>query len=535
MSIDAMLLATFMTYFEGNKQSFGEHTYSFSEDGKKEEGTNQTITNVLLTQTIWADHLNGKKGLGIVPINEKNECHFGVIDIDVYDKTTVKFLEAIDNNNLPLVPFKTKSGGLHLYMFLSNAAPANIVREIMSDFVVLLGIDFYVKSKIGHTVEIFPKQSQLTAEAKGSWINLPYYNVAKATRQYAIVNGKELSLSDALNHIRNKRTTQSAVKEFLKDIRFMDGPPCLRTITLLNDVGKGARNNYLFSVAVYLKKKDDNFWEQELFSINEALKQPLSRDELEGTIISSLRKKDYIYKCTDIPCVDYCRKQLCKKAKYGVGKEDGYFSDIEFGKIVQIKIEPPYYEWQIKINGDKEFVPLRFRNESEIIQQDVFMELCLRELHVLPPKMKQSEWAKIINQAFSEIEIKTVDRDEDISYMTIFRSLFLDFLTRRAKAKKRDQIPQKRVFYDDEVKTYFFRVQDLTEYLFTDRNFRYIGPGELHGVMRDIKAVPTRIRTETNKQLRVYMITRNDALKLGDIIEDTFEADFAALSEKETF
>ena len=38
----------------------------------------------LLQMNLWQKHLNGTDSLGIIPINDDNECKWGCIDIDSY-------------------------------------------------------------------------------------------------------------------------------------------------------------------------------------------------------------------------------------------------------------------------------------------------------------------------------------------------------------------------------------------------------------------------------------------------------------------
>jgi hypothetical protein len=514
----------------GNKQNYGEHIYSFSKEGK-EKGKSRTVTSKLLTNEQYKAHLSGEVGLGIIPINEDSQCHFGVIDVDIYEDLSL-YIEAIERSNFPLVPFRSKSGGLHLYLFIQAPIAAKVMIELMTTMTTLLGLDTLVKQKLNKIIEIFPKQRAVKEGTIGNWINLPYYDV-EHTRQYAIRDAKKLSFDDALAYIKEKRRTLSEVRAFIDDIPCKDGPPCIQTIQILNFMEENSgRNNYMFSHGVYLKKKDESFWEQKLFEVNASLRAPLSKAELESTIISSLRKKDFSYRCFEQPCVNFCRRPLCKQREFGVGKEGGYFSELEYGKLTQIKTGEPYYEWQIKVQGGAEYSMLRFRNEDEIIKQDAFLKLCFRELHLLPIKLKQSEWFKIINQALAEVDVKAVAPEDDTSPFALFITLFGEFLLHRAMASTRDQILMKRVYFDAERVCYYFRSGDLSDYLFIGKNFRYYAPGELHGLLRDVKARTTRIKTESNKQLRVYEISQVDVDRLGEIDTRPFEAKFDTNEEQ---
>jgi len=530
-TIPSLQLAEFIDIFSGNAQNYGVHHYKFTDSGK-EEGKNTTITNRLVTAEEYKAHLLGQTGLGIIPINGDGDCKFGVIDIDVYDADLTPYIRAIEQHDFPLVPFRSKSGGLHIYLFLKQAVSAKSIIEVLERMVTILSLDIYIKTKLNRIIEVFPKQTKLAPGSAGSWINLPYYDVAN-TRQHVLSRGKALNFDDALTHIKTKRRTLSEVRTFLSELSHADGPPCLQTIQILNNVEKGGgRNTYLFSFGVYLKKADPEFWEQKLFGINEDMADPISKAELENTIIGSLRKKDYAYKCNEAPCVDFCRKALCKKREFGVGKEGGYFSELEYGKLTQVKAYEPYYEWEVKVPGEDSWKLLRFKNEADIIGQDAFLRLCFRELKTLPIKMKQSEWYKLINQALADMQVVLVDKEDDTSPIGMFKSIMLEFLTERAMAQTRDQILHRRAYLDPDTNTYYFRTNDLVDFMFLTKGFRYFAPNDVHGILRDFKAEPTRLRTESGKQLRLYSIKSTDVENIGLVHLDRYEAKFEPKEEQ---
>ena len=49
----------------------------------KQKSINKTITSPCSFENYRA-HLDGEKGLGIIPITEEDDCYFGAIDIDEY-------------------------------------------------------------------------------------------------------------------------------------------------------------------------------------------------------------------------------------------------------------------------------------------------------------------------------------------------------------------------------------------------------------------------------------------------------------------
>ena len=79
---------------------------------------------------------------------------------------------------------------------------------------------------------------------------------------------------------------------------FKGMPPCL--VTLLSDgVPDGQRNNCMYNVGVYLKKRypDKEEWQSHMFTYNKQfMTPPLDATEI-NTLIGSIDSKDYNYKC----------------------------------------------------------------------------------------------------------------------------------------------------------------------------------------------------------------------------------------------
>lgn len=509
MAISELNLNYFKDLFVGNIHNYGQHTYSYADEGEKERGGNRTVTNKLVTLKEYRSHLNGKIGLGIVPVNEEGKCKFGVIDIDIYNHDFTPYLEAIERYNFPIVSFSSKSGGFHLYVFFKQFVKAKDAIKRLKSISRILGIALFVKQYKNEPLEIFPKQIKLKEGQAGTWINLPYFNETD-TKQYVISDGGSLNLTEALIHIKKKLTSIEEIDELLGDLPFSDAPPCLQTLSMLNHLGENSgRNNYLFSFAVYLKKKDENYFEQGVAELNNALPKPITIERLEDTVISSVRKKDYSYRCTVGPICDFCDKKVCQTREYGIGKEGGYFTNLIFGNMTQYQSASPYYEWQVKGQDIDMFKTLRFKNEDEIIKQDTFLKLCMRELHFLPFKMKQVEWFKLVNQALADIKIIAVNRLDDTAPLVRFHNLFFDFLTTRALAHTKDQIKAKMVYYDPIDEKYYFRTKDLIEYLYDVKSFRLYASGEIHGLLRDLGAYQKTITSETKKQIRCAVLMQD--------------------------
>jgi len=527
-------LDTFQKLFTGNKSAYGKHVYKKVTRGSKEEGISSTVTNKLVTEALYKEHIEGKTGLGIVPIDQDSNCKFVVLDVDIYDRDLSMYIRAIDEFSLPIVPFYSKSGGLHFYIFFKTFIKAKTAVSIARKAALVLGISLLVKQVKNETLEIFPKQIKLSPNQAGSWINLPYFGGDDSV-QKVISKGKTLSFDEGVLFASNKLTSIVEFEDCIAELPYNEAPPCLQTLNLIGGT-KQNRNNYLFSFGVYLKKKDENYFEAELAEINSKLEVPLTPEELETTVMSSLRKKDYSYRCTASPCIDYCDKKICQRRAYGIGKDGGLFSNLIFGNMTQYKGYAPYYEWEVKVSEEDKFKRLRFDNEDEIIKQDAFLRLCMREIRFLPFKLKQSEWFKLVNQALIEMQIEDIDSSDDTSPVLRFRRLFFEFLTARSMATTIAQVKAKRVYYDKSKEEYLFRTKDLVDYLFGIKNFRDFSQAQIHGLLRDLHTRKVTRRDETASMIRLTAIAKNDIdEEFTNPDPDLFEIDFDDYDINEDF
>ena len=85
----------FKEIFEGLNSAYGQYIPSnvYSVNGKQ-KGRPFTIKKPV-TEELWIKHLDGKEpALGIIPINEKNLCRWGCIDVDRYDLDHRTFWDA---------------------------------------------------------------------------------------------------------------------------------------------------------------------------------------------------------------------------------------------------------------------------------------------------------------------------------------------------------------------------------------------------------------------------------------------------------
>ncbi len=182
-------MKNFIDLFSGLKRAHGcTYVEKKSADGTKIKGQS-FIKREPVTEKLWQNHLSGiEPSLGIIPIDEKNECRWGCIDVDKYNLNHKKLINSITNHHLPLTMCRSKSGGAHIFLFTTVSVSAQMMRDKLTSISAFLGFG---------NAEIFPKQVELKSEEDtGNFLNLPYFNSENTTRYAFNFKGEALKISE---------------------------------------------------------------------------------------------------------------------------------------------------------------------------------------------------------------------------------------------------------------------------------------------------------------------------------------------------
>ena len=330
----------FIEIFSGLNIAYGKFIPEDKNDAGKLQGKNQIIRQPEgLSEQLWTDHLNGTTSLGIIPIDENNECRWGCIDIDKYNGFDhLQLIKKIRENNLPLIVFRSKSGGAHVFMFFTVPVKASLVQSRLKEFASFLGCA---------GSEIFPKQVKLLLDKgqTGNYLNLPYFN-ADNTDRYALDDeGKPCSL-ESFYSMHSIYARPNADEEFLKlEDYFVEGPPCLNTL-YYNGVPEGGRDETITNVAVFFKKSGKSEFLNDLLNVNNKMcDPPLSQGQVQK-IEQSVSKKEYDYACNKEPLCSNCNRRECFKRKFGKGETD---LDVAPTGLEKYGSEPPL--WFLSLDG----------------------------------------------------------------------------------------------------------------------------------------------------------------------------------------
>ena len=418
----------FLTLFKGKS-----NTYVRNELPKERPEVGQKIKTKITNNEGKVDkdlilhHLEGDYGIGICPVNAEGKCFFGVLDIDFYKPKIKRVLHFIKEYQLPLLPFRSKSGGIHIYLMVQKSVSAKSMRNILNDISYYFSLDLiYGKSK----VEVFPKQDK--AEGFGSSVTLPYFNAEEPYTYLLDLDGDRMSFSDALTYIQRHTTTLEEVKEALEKLPYNDAPPCIQRILLAEEVGgeDTGRNNFIFSYAEKKKKKYGNGFEDYVREVNENFEVPLEESVIEQTC-ASVRDNEYQYKCKDIPCHDYCNKTECRKREFGLGKDKGHFTGIDYGQLFRYKTAEPYYIWKLRLQGQEVFKDVIFKDEGFLLDQKNFAKMCVRYLNQAPMQVSNNDWYAILNSVLPNIIDVEVKQESDTSALSVLHNAFIRYLSNK--------------------------------------------------------------------------------------------------------
>ena len=161
-------LKPFINLYDAGRHQYTKRYFNFTKTNEKGKVIqNYKKGDGLLTDQHYKEHLRGEYGLVVCPVDQEGKCKFGVIDDDTYDKEHTKEIrKKILQMELPLVPLPSKSGGMHLTLFLEEKKEAKLVQKLLHCFREQLDLP--------KDTEIFPKQDKIENGAVGSCINLPY-------------------------------------------------------------------------------------------------------------------------------------------------------------------------------------------------------------------------------------------------------------------------------------------------------------------------------------------------------------------------
>ena len=386
-----MNVKRFRDIFVGLEERFGYHIADYEAGNGKKSGTSFT-SNYPHSLEMWESHLKGEKfkvkttrgiveadSLGLCPINNNSKCKWGAIDLDNYKPDVKELFKKIKSLNVSAIPFRSKSGGIHLYIFLTEEVPALLMREKLHSIKNIFGVE--------QPDKIFPVQKYLNLEkgSAGSWINLPYHNAANTERYMIREDGTKATLEEFFETYERNKVTPAQLKKLKSNIDegesgdwFKEGPPCMQSLAKFG-VEKKVRNETLLDMTRYIKLRYPEKWRDKVGEYNKKIFIPPMDYTEVNNIIGSRDKKDYQYRCSSDWLKPHCDRDKCIMRKFGIGGTAT--NELVLGPLSYVKSIPKI--WYLGFNGEE--VKLY---SKELVKQDLAREAATEQTGKTPKKAK---------------------------------------------------------------------------------------------------------------------------------------------------
>jgi hypothetical protein len=444
--------ARMMALFEGYGAAHGTHGKTERNPEKHDKLEIKKSARTVrepVTEELWQAHLSGERPIGIIPIRGDATCLWGCIDVDRYDLDHASLVRQLAEARLPLLVCKTKSGGAHVFLFMAEPVSAREIQAKLTDLAAALGLG---------GSEIFPKQTAMLLESGdlGNWLNMPYLGGDQTERYCVNDKGRGLTLSQFLQRAEAARQTVDEMLDLSaarkKHDVFGDGPPCLQHLSSTS-FPEGTRNNGLFALGTFLKRKFPDQWEQKLEEYNQKLFDPPLPVAEVSQVQKSLRGKDYKYRCKDQPLAGHCNAGLCRTRKHGVGAAGTMPA---MGSLAVLDTDQPL--WFMDVAGERvELTTDELQNPAR------FQKVCMERIHQIVPVLKRETWTAILQGMMENLTV--IDAPPEISLTGQFFEHVETFLTDRQAARDADEIILGKPWHDEARDRYYFRLRDLQEHL----------------------------------------------------------------------
>ena len=464
----------FKAIFEGNNSAYGQLILSGAKTDKGKAEGKAFIKRQPISDQLWEDHLAGKEpALGVIPINEDNECKWGCIDVDVYNLDHMAIMRNIKGMGFPLVTFRSKSGGAHLFLFAKEFIPAALMQSKLKAMSEALG---YGGS------EISPQQTEILVERgdTGNFLNLPYHGGIRGLRYTFEAGGNAASLESFYSiydeWAQTKEEIENIVVKKAEVVEiFPDGPPCLNQLAK-EGFGEGSRNNALFNLAVYRKQADPDNWEDKVMEDNQKyMTPPLSFQEVKQ-LMGSIGKRGYDkYRCKDQPICGVCNAAKCRTKKFGVGFTDEQMPLLE--TLTKINSNPP--QWFLTV--DEKRVELK---TEQLHNPNLFAIAVLDQANVVSPIPKAADWREIYVKPLMN-NLQEIEPLESLDPVNQIINLLYDFTVNRPQARTKEDILRK-MSWTNEGHTYF-RLDDF--YMFCKKNSWEIDKTKTANLIKTLKDI----------------------------------------------
>jgi hypothetical protein len=491
------------------------------EGGKAEEkveGKARTVDKEIKPED-YQSHVEGGVGIGVIPLLEDNNVNFAAIDIDVYkveDQKKAKLTHsdiALALMETPLIVTKSKSGGIHVWLFSKDGVSARLATDYLNAQAASLGVA---------GTEVFPKQTERHSDEDiGNWINLPYFgDTRKAVipvKSGSVVEYIEPDLGVFLDIAEGASTlvtddfliehttlppTQRDGEEGTK--LWFDGPPCLQTLIVGHpekvttiqkkfdrgditqdqydkqmgytqaQLGEGSRNRAFFNVGIYLRRRMNEHDPDVVLdgTGKKDLENALVESHGEwmrltghqgiprelGTLAKQASKGKWGYKCTEEPLKGFCNRRLCLKRKFGVGTG---VSDASFAITGLTIVDTEDKQYYMNVGDTRIHVP----DVGSLLNQGEFGKIVTNATNRIWTTMQDAKYKQMMDALLQDADV--VEGPPDSDRRAVLLNALHEFVHKKKidRSKSETGIFNGRALWDDEGVEAWFKFDQFTEFL----------------------------------------------------------------------
>jgi hypothetical protein len=516
------LAKALMIIFQGMENGHGAYNPQVTDSKGKLVGHAEFIHEPA-TFTTWLNHIDGTYGIGIGPINNSSMCHWGAIDIDDYSISHLDLIKKIETKKLPLIVVKSKSGGAHLMMFLTEWTPAGLVKDRLTEMAASLGHAF---DKNGKATEVFPRQTQILSDRGdcGNWLNIPYFGANNSSRYALDSKAEKLTIEEFLALVYKTRISEKELANIqigapIKSTEFKDAPFCLSLIIEEGGISEGNRNSFMYNMGILACKTYPNNKDLRNVTIEDwnvrYCSPSLPASEICDIQQSLDKHPDYKYQCKDPLLKAYCNVAVCRSKKHGLS---GACLMPACSDLLKLNSNPSIYFLQVNETR------VEFPSTEDLINQNKFNTHCVEQANVMPPTMKKQDWTELVNSWLQDMRI--IEAPLDASIDAKLEELLETFAEQMNTGfGDRQDIARNLPWFDSDSGKVIFRLSGLENFLLSNK-FSKLNRGQLSSKLktwgadskqmkiggRNYNVWQIKLDNVTNTAYEVKLMTEKDIL-----------------------
>ncbi|WP_020187726.1 hypothetical protein [Methylopila sp. 73B] len=415
------------------------------------------------TAEMWRRHLAGERPLGVSPVRADGTASWGAIDVDKYDGDAAERLRGLAARaaemRLPLIVCRSKSGGAHLYLFLTEPVSAEKVQAALRGCLRSLGL-------LDDT-EIFPKKAEPN---RSGWINMPYFRSGPegdAGDRFALKpDGLEMTVHEFADAAERGAVAPSA----LAALAASSAPSGRRASAAASGGGGGAgapaqaegaahAAAELKRLAAELRATAEGGRNERLNRAGFAMGPMVAAGWVDrGSVLNALSD------AARSAGMDFDEIGSTLNRAIDDGAARGAVPEIGGLRVERVVFVEGGREKLCELtlaHGD-------LRGEVSLLATHAVYynrvkEQTYSQLGWVPPPQKAAEWERLLSEASRGAEVRQVESDSSVSGLVMYD--LCEFLRSRGKADNKEEILLKKPWYDDVEGMHYFRMVDLAEFL----------------------------------------------------------------------